>query len=184
MKKFLLASVAFVGLAGIANAAGFLTNGLPTVGAPTVNGAGVSPPSGIVTELGAGMTVPVDTNLANGQPPQSVSATIFQIAAVQSEIAANTATSTAGAATLNTLGGTITTESLSTAAGGTYSFVLTDSQLAATSTPQFAMYAKTNTGGSRPQIVSVTSASGSATVVFSNQGTTAWNGTMVIAFHL
>jgi hypothetical protein len=186
MKKGLVGVVfgAVVGSAALAVAGGFLTNGLPFVSAPTLNGVAQPFPNGIVTELGAGMLIPVDTQLPNGQAPQSVAGTVFQIAALYGEAAGNTATSTAGAATLNTKSGVITTESLSTAAGSTYSFVLTDSLILSTSTaPQVMMYSKTNTGGVIA-VTSVTVAAGSATIVFTNTGTTAFNGTMTIVFHV
>jgi len=174
-----------IGGIGSAIASGFLTNGLPTIGAPTVNGAAVAFPNGVVSEVGSSMLVPVDTQLANGQAPQSVAATAFQIAGIYAEAAGNTATSTAGAATSNTKGGVITTESLSTAAGSTYTFTLTDSLItsATQAAPQVAMYSKTNTGGSIA-LTSVTNANGSSVWVFTNTGTTAFNGTMTIVFHL
>lgn len=164
-------------------AGGLYTNGMPTISAPTVNGVSQPFPNGVVTEMLAPMLVPVDTQFASGQAPQTVGATAFQIAALAGEAAASTATSTAGAATLNTKAGTITTESLSTAAGSTYSFVLTNSLItASTPAPQVAMYGKSNTGGA-VTVTSVTNAAGSCTIVFTNSGLTAFNGTMVILFH-
>lgn len=191
MKKFgkwigALVVGAILGSAAIGLAqSGFLTNGLPTAG-PTasVNGTTTVFPSNVVSEMGSAMMIPVDTKLANGQVPQSVGATVFQVAAFYADLAGNTATSTAGAATLNTRGGIITTESLSTAVGATYSFVLTNSLITATGpAPQVAMYSKTNTGGAI-SLTSVTNASGSSTIVFTNTGSTAFNGTMTIAFHI
>lgn len=184
MRKYLLGGVGAVGLLGVM-AAGFYTPGMPTVG-PTATANGVTTvfPNNVVSELGSTFLIPVDTGLPNGQVPQTVAATVFQLAALSTEFLANTATSTAGAATLNTKGGTITTESLSTAVGSTYTFTLTDSQVTAAGNPvQVAMYSKTNTGGIIA-LTSTTNAAGSVVWVFTNVGTTAFNGTMTIVFHI
>ncbi|HKU52489.1 MAG TPA: hypothetical protein VJQ25_08480 [Nitrospira sp.] len=167
-----------------AMAAGLYTNGMPTVGAVTVNGTAQTVPNGAVSQITARMLMPVDTQLANGQAPQTVAATQFDVASLASEIAANTATSTTHAATLNTLAGTVTTESLSTAAGSTYTFTLTNSNITTTSSvPMVSFRPKTATSAS-VQLVSVTQASGSVDFVFKNNGTAAWNGTFILAFHL
>ncbi len=174
-----------VGATASAVAAGFLTSNLPIVSSGTVNGTTLVFPNGVVSELLPNMLVPVDTELAGGQAPQSVAAGAFQIAALYGEAAGNTATSTAGAATLNTKAGVITTESLSTAPGSTYTFTLTNSLItsATQAAPYVAMYSKTNTGGAIT-LTSVTNASGSSVFVFTNTGTTAFNGTMTIVFHI
>lgn len=153
--------------------AGWNTNGLPLV-----------TPGATYAQVGSLAELQADTEIANGVAPQSVAATAFQVAAISASVAANTATSTAAAATLNTLAGTITTEALTTAAGSTYSFVLTNSLIATTTTTlQVGIYSKSNTTkGMVP--TSVTLASGSATIVFTNNGSAAINGTMLIAFHL
>jgi hypothetical protein len=164
-------------------AAGLYTNGAPTVGAPTVNGTAAVYPSTVVSEVGSAMLLPLDTQLPSGQAPQTVAATAFQVSALFAESVANTATSTAAAATLNTRGGLITTESLSTAPGSTYIFTLTNSLMTATSTPQVAMYSGTNTQGNIA-LTSVTSTAGQSVFVFTNTGTLAWNGTMRIVFHI
>lgn len=165
-------------------AAGLYTNGLPTVGAPTANGTAMVAPNGIVTQLTSRMLMGVDTQLARGAAPQTVGASVFDVASMAGEIAASTATSTTHAATLNTLGGTITTEALSTAAGATYTFTLTNSLVTLAGSPvQVAMRSISNTGGS-VQLQSVTNAAGSVVFVFKNVGATAFNGTMVISFHV
>ena len=183
-RKVISLSAAFTLVASVAFAAGFLTNGYPPIGAVTSNGVAAVAPNGIYTQLAAAALVPVDTNLANGQAPQSVAASVFQIAAHAAGMISNTGTSTVHAATLNTVEGLITTESLSTAAGATYTFTLTNSQiLLASPPPQVAMYSGTNTGGGLT-LTSVTNAAGSSVFVWTNTGTTALNGTMLIAFHI
>jgi hypothetical protein len=177
--------------------AGWITDGMPLVG--PITGNGVPGNTGVVinngttismggtisyTQVGAAGLIPVDTGLASGGIPQTVAATVFQIAAHAASLQANTATSTAGAATLNTVGGLITTEALTTAPGATYTFTLTDSLILATSpVPQVEMFDKTNTAGT-VQVTSVTNAAGSSVFVFTNVGTAAFNGTKTIAFHI
>ena len=164
--------------------AGMLTNGLPLVGAQIQNGTAQSAPKGVVTQGDANSLLPMDTELANGENPASVAVTLAQAALISAKIAANTATSTAGAATLNTQAGTVTTESLSTAAGATYSFTLTNSLITTASAPPYVgFYSKTNTGG-QVTVQSVTVGAGSAVIVIENSGTTAFNGTFVLAFHV
>lgn len=164
--------------------AGNTTNGLPQVGPLTQNGVVQTPPNGLYPQIGSRAEVAVDTEKSGGSPPQSVAAFAFGMIAQAGELVANAATSTAGAATLNTFGGLVTTEALTTAAGASYSFVLTNSLITATSTaPIVAIYSKSNTiAGMVP--ISVTVAAGSATIVFQNQGAAALNGTMLIAFHV
>ncbi len=177
--------------------AGWLSNGVQTVGAITVNGVvqttgglnfnaqftpgGVAPP---YTQLGAGALVSADTEVNAGVQPQTVAATAFQIAAHAVSFTTNVGVSTAGAATLNTKSGRITIEALTTAPGVTYSFVLTNSLITATSpAPQVVLVDITNTGGA-VQLTSVTNAAGSSTFVFTNVGATAFNGTFALAFHV
>ncbi len=195
LKKWMTAGL-LVLVPAAAIAAGLYTNGLPTVAATTQTGVAQKPPAGVVTQLlpngviGTSTApvgnplVPVDMNLPSGGAPQTVAVSPFQIAATLAEAMQNTATSTAHAATLNTLGGLITTESLSTAAGATYTFTLTNSLIAVASpTPQVAIYSKTNTGG-QMTLTSVTNESGDSVCVWTNTGTTALNGTMMVVFHL
>lgn len=185
-------------VATAAYAAGLYTNGLPTIGATTQNGVLQSAPAGVVGLLPAtgtgnagGVTVqtmnpllPVDTNRQGGSAPQTVAASPWQIAATFAEALNNTGTSTVHAATLNTLAGLVTTESLSTAAGSDYTFTLTNSLITAAGPPvQVALYSFSNTGG-HLTLKSVTNAAGSSVFVWTNDGTTALNGTMLLAFHL
>jgi hypothetical protein len=210
-------AAALVGVlvAGTTWAAGLYTNGVPTVCAPLQNGANATtvPASGTSistpaatapsnncsqTQVNGGWFAPVDTNLTQGIAPQTVALQLSQIASLAAEYAANAGTSTAGAATLNTNAGTVTTESLSTAVGATYTFTLTNSQITATGpTPVVQMLSKTNTGGQTTPsggpvytlggpmtLASVTNAAGSSVFKFTNNGATALNGTTVITFWL
>lgn len=177
--------------------AGWLSNGMQQIAPITVNGAvtpagainfnsatiseGAAPPA---TQVPASSLIPIDVQAGSGQQPTTVAATAFQIAAHTAGLIANAATSTAGAATLNTVSGLVTTEALTTAVGATYSFVLTNSLITlAGPAPQVQMLDKSNTAGAT-QVNSVTNAAGSATIVFQNTGTAAWNGTKLIAFHV
>jgi hypothetical protein len=92
-----------------------------------------------------------------------------------------TGTSTAGAATVNTQVGQITTEALATAAGATYTFTLTNSLIRATSTvlPTVGRGTAT-TGGLTP--IYVTPAAGSCVMIFQNVTLAAVNGTVTIGF--
>lgn len=93
-----------------------------------------------------------------------------------------TATATAGAATLNALGGVVTSESLSTAAGGTYTLTLTDSFIAATSRVFVSIGKGTDTTGV-PTIATVTPGSGSVAIVVQNiHASAALNGTITFMF--
>lgn len=156
--------------------AGMYTGTLPQVGSATYPSlAGFSAGNGLI---------PVDTVIPAGGIPQTVAMSLVSLAAFLATVNANTATSTVHAATLNTTAGLITTESLSTAAGATYTFTLTNSLLVAGSPPpSVSMIGLTNTGGII-SLTSVTNAVGSTVIVWTNTGTTAFNGTMLIAFHI
>lgn len=91
-----------------------------------------------------------------------------------------TATATAGAATLNALSGKVTSESLTTAAGATYTLTLTNSMVAATDVVQCTV---TTTGAGMPTICKVTPAAGSLVIVVQNiHATNAFNNTLVFSF--
>jgi hypothetical protein len=91
------------------------------------------------------------------------------------------ATSTAAAATLNTESGTITTETLTTAAQASYTFTLTDNLIAASSIIFAVVDKGTATTGGLVQAYT-TPAAGSAVIVFQNPGSAAVNGTVKIRF--
>ena len=156
--------------------AGMYTGTLPNPGA-------IGVPAFFSFGAGAGL-IPVDTQLPGGGIPQTVAFSLVSMAAFYASMLSSTATSTVHAATLNTPGGLITTESLSTAAGATYTFTLTNSLLVAGApAPTVSMTGLTNTGG-QITLTSVTNAVGSTVIVWTNTGTTAFNGTMLIAFHI
>lgn len=93
-----------------------------------------------------------------------------------------TATGASGAVTLNAYAGTITTESLSTAAGGTQSYVITNSKIKADSVVAITVGNGSNSAGS-PVITTVTPANGSVTVVVQNiHASAALNGTLKLNF--
>lgn len=154
--------------------AGLSTNGLPAVVTVATTGGQYFGVTGYET-------VAADTARAAGGVPQSVAPTLFQIAALAAGIAANAGTESSNAVTLNTVAGTITTASLSTAAAGTYVITLTNSTVAATSNVQAAVYDKTNT---TPGVLiqSIVPAAGSVVITLKNNGSAALNGTCVVAF--
>lgn len=93
-----------------------------------------------------------------------------------------TATATAGAATLNNRWGVVTSESLSTAAGATYTLTVTNSQIAATDMVFASVAYGTSSAGS-PAIMRVTPAAGSLVIIVQNiHASAALNGTIVISY--
>jgi hypothetical protein len=163
--------------------AGWITNGLPTVHALVENGVTISPVPLTNLPSVSGL-VPVDVVTLAGAQPITVGATPFQIAAAAAELISNVFTSTVHAATANVTGGLITTEALTTAAGATYTFTLTNSLLVAgAAAPEVFIKNGTNTAGV-PQVTSITNAVGSTVIVVTNIGTAAFNGTMLIGFHI
>lgn len=108
--------------------------------------------------------------------------TVVDQVAVGDPSVTKTASATAGAATLNTPSGVVTSESVSTAASGTYTLTLTNSCIAATDIILASVGNGTNTTGT-PSVGPVTPAAGSATIVISNDSTAAaFNGTLKISF--
>jgi len=90
-------------------------------------------------------------------------------------------TSTAGAATVNHTGGTITTESLSTASASDYAFTLTNSVISPGSVVLISVGNGTNT--TVPCYVhSVQVSNGQVTFKIRNAGGSALNGTLIIMF--
>lgn len=193
-KKSVLAAALLAGTSLAALAAGLYTNGLPTPRPSTENTTVLTPPSGVVNEIYPTSSVglpnlgtprlPVDTNLPSGANPQTVAADPFQVAAVLAGALGNTASSSAAAATLNTLSGIISSDYLSTAVGSTVTFTLTNSNIAAADpAPLVAAMPKASTGCWLAP-TSVVNASGSTVMVFTNLGPGACNGTFSIAFHV
>ena len=95
---------------------------------------------------------------------------------------AGSATSTAGAATINKTSGQITTEALATAAGATYTMTLTNSIIKSTSIVLVSVGKGTATLG-EPVVQFITPAAGSAVILIRNVAATdALNGTIKINF--
>lgn len=156
--------------------AGVTTNGLPRVVYNTN-------PALSYPQLHGKALVAADTGQPNGAGPQSVAATAFQIAARAAVMSVNTATSTAAAATLNTLLGRIVTESVTTAAGATYTMTLTNSAITAASVVQAQVYGLTNVVPGMA-VTSVTPGAGSCVIVCTNTGSAALSGTLCIVFEV
>jgi hypothetical protein len=136
------------------------------------------------SNLAADDLIPVDTEQARGQNPQTVAATAFQVAAQALALIHNTGTSTAAAVTMNVASGSILTEALTTAVGSDYAFILTNSLLTtAVDAPQVQVGFKSCTAG-LPRVKSVVNASGSSTITITNDGTAAFNGTILMGFHV
>ena len=93
-----------------------------------------------------------------------------------------TATSTAGAATINAQTGLITTEALTTAAGATYTMTLTNNRINASSLVDVMIGKGTATTGI-PTVTWVTAAAGSVVIILQNiHASAALNGTIKIGF--
>lgn len=153
--------------------AGVLTNGLPLLD-------GGSAVSNYPQVLGY-ETLPMDTGLASGQVPQTVAVRAFHIAALYAALAAtvNAVTASSGAATLSKVCGIVTTETLTTAAGATYTLTLTNTLVKATSNVLAVAYLGTGVG-SELQVTSITPAAGSVVIVVTVVGTVALSGTAVM----
>lgn len=95
----------------------------------------------------------------------------------------STATAAAGAATLDTPMGKITSESLTTAQNATYTLTLTCAAIAAADHVFCSLANGTNTQGT-PMIVRVTPAAGSVVILVKNMhdAAQALNGTIVISY--
>jgi hypothetical protein len=95
----------------------------------------------------------------------------------------NTATATAGAATLNAAGsGVVTSEALTTAAAATYTLTLTNDMIAAGDVVLASVKYGTSTTGS-PVVTQVTPAAGSVVIIVQNiAASAAVNGTLKISF--
>jgi hypothetical protein len=95
-------------------------------------------------------------------------------------VTANTASATSGAATCNGVNCTITSESLTTAAGSDYTLTLTNSAISTTSHLLVSVNLGTATTG-EPSVSSVKPGAGTATILIRNIGSAALNGTISIA---
>ena len=100
----------------------------------------------------------------------------------QVDVTPGSATSTAGAATVSTQCGQVTTEALTTAAAATYSFTLTNALIKATSVVLVTVGKGTATTG-EPAVHFVTPAAGSCVIAIRNDAAAAaLNGTITINF--
>jgi len=98
------------------------------------------------------------------------------------DVATGTATSTAGAATINAQTGFITTEALTTAAGATYTMTVTNKYIKAGSIVLATVGKGTCTAG-MPTVCFITSTAGSAVIIIQNiHASNALNGTITIGF--
>ena len=172
MTKFKTLAFAFVSafaIAGVAFAQQGMFGGYPSASSPLT---GVE-------------TVPMDTNLSGGRSPQTQKGTINQIRdytlGAYSNPDTRTATAAAGAVTLNSSRGVITSEALTTAADATYTLTWTNAAVAATSIPLCFVGNGTNST-SAPAINSVTPAAGSVVIIVRNQNASAaaLNGTIKV----
>lgn len=182
--------------------AGWLSNNVQKVGVPIQNGVTVQVPfitnnnvvvaGGVApnyAQLSSLAEISADTEGSQGQQPQTVAALAAQVAMIAVAMVKNQQTSTVHAATSNTFSGSVVTEALTTAAGATYTFTLTNSLIAAVTTATtfanivFDIRSGTNTIiGMVP--TSSTAGAGSTVLTFTNTGTAAVNGTFVISWHL
>jgi cytoskeletal protein CcmA (bactofilin family) len=94
-----------------------------------------------------------------------------------------TATATAGAATLNSRQGKITTEALTTAQDAAYTLTLTNSTIAAADNVFVQVTNGTNAAGC-PIVSTVAPAAGSVVIVIRNMIAAALNGTLVVQFQV
>lgn len=170
--------------------AGWITNGMVRVGPATVNGVAQTVPQGTIPQAGSTARMAADTPTSSGQEPVTYAVPLSMIASIACAMVQNKQTSTVHAATSNTFSGYIVTEALTIAAAATYTFTLTNSLVAATAVANTSysnidvdIRSGTNTVPGLT-LTSVTAGAGSSVWVFTNLGTAAINGTMVIAWHL
>ena len=168
MRKALMAAVAAFVIGGsVASlASGIWTNGVPASLGNRGNG---------LLPMDAGP--PGSTNGAAGTPlSQAISPA--QIAGLAIAQAANTGTTSSGAVTVSKANMAITTESLSTAVGATYTVTVTDTYALATSNIQCSgLRQVSDVTAARFVTQSVTPAAGSFVLVFYNNGTASASGT-------
>lgn len=132
-------------------------------------------------------TFPMDTNLASGQNPQTELVRADQVknyivGGNYANPSTRTASATAGAATLNSGYGVITSESLTTAAAAVYTLTLTNAAIAATDIVLVSVGNGTNTTVG-PSVAGVTPAAGSVVISIRNtHASSALNGTLRVAF--
>jgi hypothetical protein len=114
-------------------------------------------------------------------PRTSFSGPVRSVAGFSTPIV--TATATAGAATVSSTAGKVTTESLTTAQSATYTLALTNDVVAAEDLVVVSVANGTNTQGT-PIVERVTPAAGSVEIRIRNAHASAeaFNGTLVVSF--
>lgn len=154
-----------------------VATGLDVKGAAAAAGVAVS-----VLSSGTNEALTIDAK-GSGSVTINGTATGEVIIGSQLQLADNgTATATSGAATLNKIAGVVTSESLTTAAGATYTLTVTDSAIAATDIVFASVALGTATTG-MPAVTTVTPAAGSLVIIVQNiAASAALNGTIKIAF--
>jgi hypothetical protein len=168
IKKTILAGVAALG-ALVASAA--LAGGIYTVNFPQVTAANIA----------STFQLPVDTQYARGQAPQTAYVTAGDLKTYSNGGAIVTASATAGAATANGERVVVTSEALVTANAAAYTLTLTDSSVTAASLPLCNVGNGTNTTAGST-LATVTPGAGSLViVVYNRSGAAALNGTLVIS---
>ncbi|MDE2102789.1 MAG: hypothetical protein KGL39_36430 [Patescibacteria group bacterium] len=130
------------------------------------------------------MSVPASKYSSSNQEDYRGLMVVADQLAIGDPAVTKTATGAALAVTLNTPSGVITTESLTTAAGGTFTYVITNSCIAATDIVNVSLGLGTASTGN-PSVTTVTPAAGSVSVVVQNlHASAALNGTLKIAFDI
>lgn len=142
----------------------------------------------LTTATGAGTYTGTFDGVIGGNTPAAATVTTLSasglatVASAKIDTGTKTATATAGAATLNKMSGVITSESLTTAKGSTYTLTITNSTIAASDIVFASAQLGSATTGS-PEVLSVTPAAGSVVVVVQNEDSTnAFNGTIKVSF--
>lgn len=119
----------------------------------------------------------LDATTIGGTTPAPVTTSALHL-----DTGTKTATAVAGAATLNKMSGVVTSEALTTAAGGTYLLTLTNSDIAAADIVLASVNLGAGTGGV-PCVTAVKPGAGSVTILIQNiHASAAFNAAIVISF--
>lgn len=166
--------------------AGLLTDGLVDVGPASLQGIPLTNGNGTYPQITGYEQAPFDTNVANGANPQSVSAAAFNIAALYWALVHNTGTITSAAVTINKAVGLLTSDTLTTGAGATYTFTMTNSLITPASVIQVAAWIAASTAGGPLIVTNITANSGNCVISILNSGTAALNtsGSIVVLFQV
>jgi len=133
-------------------------------------------PIGAVTPSPVAASTLDATTLGSITPPNAT------VSALHVDTGTKTATAVSGAATLNKMSGIVTSESLTTAAGATYTLTLTNSDIAAADIVMADVCLGSATTGT-PSITTVKPGAGSVVILVQNlHASAALNGTILISF--